>query len=330
MNWDRQTLIREFGQFDWRSLPDSHGPQQDAYFRYYKLNFPQARHHHCGFLSLGEFTIPVHYWRRGDEAGKPSMKGTALIVHGYYDHVGLYSSLIDFCLSQGLDVIAYDLPGHGLADGDPAAIQDFQQYDAVFTGLLSQIQANVPGTVFAFGQSTGGAILINYLLKHGIHADNNPFTDVVLLAPLVRPKGWHKARLLHPIVSPVITHLKRGAVDSSTDLQFIEFVGKKDPLQAGKLSVQWVGAMLKWVRFIEAQPASKVAPMIVQGDHDETVDWEHNMQVLLKKFPQRELAMIPDGRHHLVNDGETKRALMYGLIAERLNRSGTEPATSTG
>lgn len=330
MNWDRQTLIREFGQFDWQALPDSHGPQQDAYFSYYRLNFPQACHHHCGFMTLGDFNIPVHYWRLNHEHTGQGMKGTAVIVHGYYDHVGLYSSLISFCLSQGLNVIAYDLPGHGLADGDPAAIRDFQQYDAVFTGLLDQINKHVTGPLYAFGQSTGGAILINYLLKHRITPDKSPLTDIVLLAPLVRPKGWHKARLLHPIVSPIISHLKRGAVDSSTDLQFIEFVGKQDPLQAGKLSVQWVGAMLRWVRFIEAQPASQMAPMIVQGDHDETVDWEHNMKVLLEKFPARELAMIPDGRHHLVNDGESKRTLMYRLIAERLKQAGTEPASNAG
>ncbi|HBS41922.1 MAG TPA: alpha/beta hydrolase [Oceanospirillales bacterium] len=316
MNWDRQALIREFGDFDWQTLPDSQGEQLDAYLDYYKLRFDKAAHHHCGFMPLGEFRIPVHYWRN-----QSSSRGTALMVHGYYDHVGLYTSLISFCLSQGLDVVAFDLPGHGLADGEPAAIRDFQLYDDVFTQLLTQVQGHTAAPLFAFGQSTGGAILVNYLLKHRITPGQNPFRDIFLLAPLIRPRGWRKARVLHPLISPVISHLRRGVVNSSTDLQFIEFVGSHDPLQAEKLSVKWVGAMLKWVRFIEAQPASLIAPMVVQGDHDETVDWQHNMQVLQEKFPSRELVMIPDGRHHLVNDGAAKQQIMYGHIAERLRQA---------
>lgn len=315
MNWDRQTLIREFGDFNWQTLTDSNGPQTDAYKTFYKLNFGNAVHHHCGFMALGQFQIPVHYWRQ-----LPS-RGTALIVHGYYDHVGLYTSLIRFCLQQQLDVIAFDLPGHGLASGDPAAISDFQQYDEVFDQLLTQIQQHIPGPLFAFGQSTGGAILVNYLLKRRLTPDTSPFSDVFLLAPLIRPHGWRKARILHPLISKVIRHLRRGVVNSSTDQQFIEFVGSHDPLQAERLSVQWVGAMLKWVRFIESQPASQLSPMIVQGDHDQTVDWQHNMQVLQEKFPNRELVMIPDGRHHLVNDGADKQLIMYGQISDRLRKS---------
>ncbi len=315
MNWDRQTLIREFGDFDWQTLTDSRGPQLDAYKTFYKLNFDQAEHHHCGFLPLGQFQIPVHYWRQ------PASRGTAIIVHGYYDHVGLYTGLMKFCLSQQLDVIAFDLPGHGLASGEAAAIRDFQLYDDVFEQLLAQIQKHISGPVFAFGQSTGGAILVNYLLKRQISPETTPFADVFLLAPLIRPHGWRKARILHPLISKVITHLRRGVVNSSTDRQFIEFVGSHDPLQAEKLSVQWVGAMLKWVRFIESCAASQLGLMIVQGDHDQTVDWQHNMQVLQEKFPERELVMIPDGRHHLVNDGAEKQLIMYEHISDRLRKS---------
>ena len=188
MNWDRQALIREFGDFDWQTLPDSQGEQLDAYLDYYKLRFDKAAHHHCGFMPLGEFRIPVHYWRN-----QGSSRGTALMVHGYYDHVGLYTSLISFCLSQGLDVVAFDLPGHGLADGEPAAIRDFQLYDDVFTQLLTQVQAHTAAPLFAFGQSTGGAILVNYLLKHRITPGQSPFRDIFLLAPLIRPRGWRKA-----------------------------------------------------------------------------------------------------------------------------------------
>ncbi|MED5413144.1 MAG: alpha/beta fold hydrolase, partial [Pseudomonadota bacterium] len=55
-------------------------------------------------------------------------KGTVFIIHGYFDHTGLYGHLIKHCLQKGLTVISFDLPGHGLSSGDPASIDSFNQY----------------------------------------------------------------------------------------------------------------------------------------------------------------------------------------------------------
>ena len=64
----------------------------------------------------------VHYFRLPESA---SPKGTVFILHGYFDHVGLYTQLIDRCLGAGFDVLAYDQPGHGLSSGTLTAIGSF-------------------------------------------------------------------------------------------------------------------------------------------------------------------------------------------------------------
>lgn len=318
MNWDRETLIQELGAFDW-ALPDAPaGPQLQAYSQHYSLNFDdssEALSHQAGLAKLGGFDIAVQRWIT------ESAVGTAILVHGYYDHVGLYKNLIDFCLGQNLNVVAFDLPGHGLSGGEQAVIANFQDYDAVFDALVEDVQSSMPGCLFAFGQSTGGAILINYLLKRAFSAADCPFDDVILLAPLVRPMGWRKGMLLHPVLSLFLKQMKRKHGNSSSDEDFLDFVRSQDPLQSLFLSVEWVGALIKWMRFIEAQPATDVPMLIVQGDEDGTVDWRHNMKVLEEKFPQRELFVLEDGRHHLVNESLDKRADIYQRIAERLNKT---------
>jgi alpha-beta hydrolase superfamily lysophospholipase len=315
MNWDRETLIQELGEFDW-ALPDAPaGPQLQAYSQHYSLNFDEsseALSHQAGLAKLGGYDIAVQRWMTGPAVG------TAILVHGYYDHVGLYKNLIDFCLRQNLNVVAFDLPGHGLSGGEQAVIANFQDYDAVFSEMVEKVQASMPEPLFAFGQSTGGAILINFLLKRGFTAEECPFADVILLAPLVRPMGWRKGMILQPVVSLFLKQMKRKHGDSSSDADFLDFVRSQDPLQSLFLSVEWVGALIKWMRFIEAQPATDVPMFVVQGDEDGTVDWRHNMKVLEEKFPQRELFVLEEGRHHLVNESLAKRSDMYQHIAERL------------
>ncbi|MDF1763811.1 MAG: alpha/beta hydrolase, partial [Oleibacter sp.] len=294
---------------------------------HYSLNFDALSpvpSHHAGKLVLGGYDIMVQRWIIADA------KGTVVIVHGYYDHIGLYRTLIDFCLRQQLNVVAFDLPGHGLSSGEPASISDFQEYDDVFSEIVTHLVQSISVTdtdndpsakhpLYAFGQSTGGAILINYLLKRQATVETSPFKDVILLAPLVRPAGWNKGRFLHPVLRYFKQQLKRKPGESSSDLDFLTFVRENDPLQSIYLSVRWVGAMLRWVRFIEAQPSIDHPLLVIQGDQDATVDWRHNLQVIADKFSPSEQWILTGGRHHLVNETESLRAQMYERIAKRLN-----------
>ncbi|WP_423811416.1 alpha/beta hydrolase, partial [Pseudomonas aeruginosa] len=42
--------------------------------------------------------------------------GSLLLMHGYYDHMGLYRHVVDWALGMGFSVLACDLPGHGLSE----------------------------------------------------------------------------------------------------------------------------------------------------------------------------------------------------------------------
>ena len=63
-----------------------------------------------------------------------------LILHGYYDHVGLYRHVVEWGLRMGFAVLACDLPGHGLSSGARASINEFVEYQAVLQRLDHQQQ----------------------------------------------------------------------------------------------------------------------------------------------------------------------------------------------
>uniref|UniRef100_UPI00263431B6 alpha/beta hydrolase n=1 Tax=Pseudomonas sp. TaxID=306 RepID=UPI00263431B6 len=129
-------------------------------------------------LATGANCAPIRSWLgRFDIAGYEVVSqvwiprqpiATLFLVHGFYDHVGLYRHVIDWALSRNFAVIGCDLPGHGLSSGARASIDDFDEYQVVLQALFDEASSlKLPQPWHLCGQSTGGAIVIDHLLIHG-------------------------------------------------------------------------------------------------------------------------------------------------------------------
>ncbi|WP_166254447.1 alpha/beta hydrolase [Marinobacter salicampi] len=308
--WDRASLLAQLAVFD-PAEPRKLTEEAQAYCRFYGLDLwvehPDVTYWQ-GSLDAGGHRVAVHYYRR------PKAKGTVFILHGYFDHVGLYSQLIDRCLGAGFDVLAYDQPGHGLSSGTPAAIGSFLEYQAVLADVLAAVRDKVRHPWYAVGQSTGAGILIDYLLSNQHSQETSCFRRVVLLAPLVRPMGWLGAKLLHSMARPFMTRWRRMFSANSGNSRFLRFLKEVDPLQARAVHVDWVSALRQWVPHVEGAPPVDFPVTVVQGEKDLTVDWQHNLRIIRNKFSSVEELRIPDGRHHLVNEAKDLQSTVFNTI----------------
>ena len=312
-SWTATELTESLPAMPWTEQPSIMPSGWQQYLQDYQLpSSAEGVSHYAGKLSVQGFDIVVQVFQR------KTVCGTAIVVHGLYDHVGLYRHVIRYALQRQWRVVAFDFPGHGLSSGKRASIDSFQQYDQIFTKILSDICVHFPGELHAFGQSMGGAVLINYLLKNGITPKSTPFNSVNLFAPLVRPREWRKINYLYGLVKIFKNTIHRGRSVNSQDRNFLDFLWHHDPLQAGELGVNWLGAAKEWMKFIEQQPASEVQINIVQGDDDNTVAWRYNLDFLKQNFPQQNLLMLPTGKHHLVNEVEPLRAQMWAFFDEKI------------
>src|SRR5690606_18424192 len=115
-----------------------------------------------------------------------------------------------------------------------------------------------------------------------------------------------------------IQQLGRRFTDNSTDMDFLEFIRQRDPLQAQVLPVAWVQALDKWIPRIETALPAPHRPLIVQGQADGTVDWQHNIKVLRDKFDDPQLFYLPKARHHLANEKPRYRRQYLDWLGERL------------
>ncbi|MBU2711858.1 alpha/beta hydrolase [Zooshikella harenae] len=288
---------------------------EQAYFSYYGIDFAQELsdvEHFFGWLESTPYAIACHIYKQ------PDAKGCFYLLHGYYDHIGLYKHVIKFLLQLGFNVFAFDLPGHGLSTGSRASIQMFSEYEGALSTCLQFAENKLPKPWHIIGQSTGGAVIIDYLQRNQFDVMTSPFQYIVLLAPLVRPRAWRQSLCAYFLLKPFIRQLKRRFTANSTDLSFVEFIRNEDPLQPINLSVDWVGALHHWIKEIEGSDKSSLSPVIIQGEQDTTVDWQHNLKVLDKIFTQPKKLILPSAKHHLVNESEAIRQRYFKFLREHL------------
>ena len=291
-------------------------PMELKYCQFYGLDFEHQLDsvvHHFGFVDSCNYRIACHLYQQ-----KQSSKGTWYILHGYFDHVGMMTHIIRFFLQQGYDVLAYDLPGHGLSTGRPATIPDFSIYSLVLDDLHNYCQTLLSNPCHAFGQSTGCAIITDFLNEKTHHNKPLPFEQVVLSAPLVRPCLWKSGRIQLYLIRLFVKHIPRKFTNNSRDQDFLK-KAHNDPLTARTLPTQWVSALDRWIRRIES---SKVQiprnPLIIQGTQDSTVDASHNIAQLQKLYDQPDTLWLENARHHLPNELKETREQYFNWLEGHL------------
>lgn len=298
--------------------PASRSELLQSYCSFYGLNFGNSQqqvNHSIGYLASGEYTLVCQHF----QVPLAQQRGTLFLVHGYFDHAGLYSNLIEHCLGAGFSVVVFDLPGHGLSSGREASIGSFRQYSAALLACLDQAQQQqLHGPWLIIGQSTGAAVIMDALLEDAL-ATRHSFAVYILLAPLLRPRRWAQSKLLLQVTRWFMQSTRRKFARNSHDPEFLNFLRNSDALQSKVLQRDWVLAMIDFQRRFARAPQSDTALQILQGSGDGTVDWEYNLPQILARFPRSKTYMIADAGHHLVNEAQPYRDRVFTLLDEIFN-----------
>ncbi len=286
----------------------------------------------------GHYHIVQQYW---EPLEKAEQTGTIIIAHGYLDHTGLYGPLIQWALKQGYHVLAFDLPGHGLSSGEPAAIDHFDQYTNILWQVIGNTdqQRTLPKPLHIIGQSTGCAIIANALLDHTTPHANLPIKEntetiqniehVILLAPLIRSRKWALLRWLYFLLKPWVHDIKRAFTPSSHNQHFQDFIHHHDPLQSQRICLSWLGAMELWYKDTRISnlttptisTATTPSISIIQGTADNTVDWHYNIPVLQHHFNNSHLHYVEGAGHHLVNEAHHYWQAIEKILSETLKEA---------
>jgi len=302
--FDPAPLQAELPAFDIRQAVPAEVPGLADYRRFYGLTLPAAQRYSVGtFVSANE-TLVAQYFEPADAVA------TAVVCHGYFDHVGLYGHLIEYLLERRLRVLCFDQPGHGLSTGPRAVIDSFDRYVTALEDLLALAAPALPADQpwHLLGQSMGGAVSMQHLVSRGAAA-GPAYREVVLFAPLLRPYRWPVNRLVYQAARRFVDSRPRVITENAENPEFLTLM-RKDPLQPNVLPVAWVTAMVDWMRAFREHAVLPVHPKVIQGDADRTVDAAFGLrQIRARSDP--DVLLLPGGRHHLVNESEMRREQMW-------------------
>lgn len=304
--FDAERLHRQVPKFDVAAAPAAGDAVRD-YFRFYGIDFEEripGLVHHFGHFSSGKYEIVTHYF------ALPEPRGTCFVFHGYFDHVGLFRHVIEYCLRRRFNVVAYDLPGHGLSTGERGAIGAFTEYGAVLRDCLKLFGPIAPHPWHAIAQSTGAAIVMDHVLLE----EAPGFDKVVLLGPLVRAAEWLWVKTAYWLGHKFLQRVTRRFGVNSNDKAFLDFIEHTDPLQDHHISVRWVDALLRWERRFDHLPTNDQSVLIIQGQRDTTVDWRHNIPTIRAKFTRAKYLPLQEAYHHLANESAPLREKIFAAI----------------
>ncbi len=289
-----------------------------SYIDFYAMDFSSSSlpiRYVIGSFDSGPYKIVAQYF----DVSPAAKRGTVFLLHGYFDHAGLYGNLIRHFLEQGFAVAIFDLPGHGLSSGKLASIESFRDYDRALLECLTIAETQQLSQPWILaGQSTGAAVIVDSILEDNL-PEKFKIANYILLAPLVQPRYWGRSSILFQISRWFVSSTKRSFTQNSHDEEFLRFLENSDVLQARFVQTDWVHAMIDYLKRYKAAEPSDVALHIIQGSGDDTVDWESNLPSLLEKFPDGEVHMVPEARHHLVNESAEFRRKVFTLIDEILS-----------
>lgn len=176
----------------------------------------------------------------------PTPKATILIIHGFGEHSGRYSHVIDELLAAHFDVFCVDLRGHGHSKGSRGDMAYFQQYEEDVEALLKYAKSHhEEGHKFFIIAHSMGA-----LISLGLLSRTKPkIAGLVISSPLLAlnmPVSWWK-RTLASCLSKVAPKLpiksEIGGAHLSTDPSFAAAYDN-DPLVLKSLSLRAFGKIL--------------------------------------------------------------------------------------
>ncbi|MEJ2417642.1 MAG: alpha/beta hydrolase [Exilibacterium sp.] len=304
--------VPAFSVAETRVLEWMNAAEVQSYLNFYQINFSRTLEnvkHRLGKIEVAGYRIVLHYWQP-----VVPVRGTVFVVHGYYDHAGIYGHLVRFLLQNRLAVVICENPGHGLSSGERATIGSFDEYSEVLQACLNLFADTAIRPWFGVGQSTGAAVILNSMKRE----QPLPFERIVLLAPLVRAYGWRYLQWVYALVKPLRQQLPRTFSANSHDADFVEFLKYRDPLQPRFLSLPWVAAKQQWIQTFTGFSTGDEAFLTIQGDGDTTVDWRFNTALIQNKFPNSRLEIVPRARHQLVNESVDYRKPVFQKLLNYL------------
>lgn len=263
-------------------------------------------HREGTFEGAGGLELYYQTWR----AEKKSLAVLA-IIHGFGEHSGRYTNVVNHLIPKGYAVFGFDLRGHGRSPGQRGHINSWDEYREdvrAFLQMTSQREPNQP--VFMLGHSMGALIALDYVLR-----DSAGLRGAIISGAPLEPVGVAKpflvmlARALSRVWPRFSLPLGLDAKGISRDPDVVKAY-EADPLVHGKTTVRWGTEILQTIEWAKAHAAEVNIPILLIHGGSDPLNSPDGTRNFFEKVisPDKEMKVYPGSYHEAHND------LGYGQV----------------
>jgi alpha-beta hydrolase superfamily lysophospholipase len=249
----------------------------------------------------------------------PDPHRVVVLVHGYGEHGGRYEHVGRRLARDGAVVYALDHRGHGLSEGEPGLVPDFDALVRDVACVLAAARARHGGLPVAMiGHSMGGVVATRLVQR-----DDHRIAALVLAAPLIGG-------------SPEIERLLE--VDPLPDIAIDGTMRSRDPsvgvahatdplVYHGPFRRATLEAIFAGVRAIAGGPTLGSTPTLwVHGEDDPLAPLARTRAAVDRVRGDRfEKLILPGARHEVLN--ETNREQVVDVVARFLLVNAPAPSS---
>ncbi|SIT40187.1 Lysophospholipase [Paraburkholderia ribeironis] len=267
-------------------------------------------------------TLPLYRW----PAIGP-MRATVALLHGLAEHAGRYAALAGRLNAAGIELVAIDLRGHGLAPGKRAYVKRFDDYLLDAQALLdAAAQSCVP--LFLMGHSMGGTVAALYAIER-LDATGRRLAGLILSSPALAP-GRDVPRWmlkLSQVISRLYPSFPAMKIDAAllSRLQPVVNANRNDPLvHHGAIPARTGAQLLLAMARIERGRAGLRVPLLVyHGTADKLTEPEGSRDFGQHAGSLDKTITLHEGSYHeTMNDLDRDRVIeaLIEWIERRVGR----------
>ncbi|HIE38300.1 MAG TPA: alpha/beta hydrolase [Anaerolineales bacterium] len=258
------------------------------------------------FQGAGGLELYYQRWRPEREP-----RAVLAIVHGFGEHSGRYTNVVNHLVGQGYAIYGFDHRGHGQSPGQRGYIHEWGEFREDVRAFLRMVGEGESGRpLFLMGHSLGGLIVLEYALRHpeglrGVIA-SGPALGQVGISPIL----LSLSRILSRVWPRLSMDTGLDATAISRDPAVVRAY-QEDPLVHSKGTPRLGTEMTKAIEWVQAHAADLRLPLLIlQGEADRLVPPEAGRAFFEKvTFPDKEWRGYEGGYHEPHNDITRDQAL---------------------
>lgn len=239
------------------------------------------------------------------------VRGAFLITHGMAEHSECYHSLAKELCSDGWQVFAWDLRGHGRSEGKRGYVRhigNFVDDLECFHRLVSK-QVKGHNLVF-FGHSLGGLITLRYLESHGTDYSALALSSPALGLTVQVPKFKEALARVAIRWMPTITMYNEIKYEDLTRDAAILKSHHADTLRHDKISPGLFLSMVESFKTVAEHTELLTKPTLMQLSGEDRLVSAEASRAFFEKLPNKknQLLVYPESLHEIFNDLDRDKA----------------------